>query len=343
MPAKGFRLKSRARAARKPDPPIRTQRRAVIDGLPIATQIDAYCEWLNVHGFSPLTASNRRRLLRAAGVWLAQRSIFDASRIRAQDLEEYQRRLHYVRKRSGQPLALGSQVNALRAIRGFFKWMMRTKAVVTDPSADMTIPRVPRILPRTVLSGLEVEAILREADAANELRLRDRAMLELLYSTGIRRMEVARLLGNDVDFNRAVLFIREGKGRRDRVVPVGERALDWLDRYLRESRPVLALPATMTLFVSDYGEPASPNFVSIRVARYKRFAGIARPGGAHLHRHACATHMLEAGADIRFIQALLGHASLETTQIYAHVSITALQRVHAATHPASRTQTKSSS
>lgn len=337
MPPKGYRLKSRARAATKPVAPVRKPRRnALVIDTPIAAQIDAYCEWLCVHGYSPLTAINRRRLLRGFAAWLVIRSIRDAVLAKAPLLEEFQRHLHYARKGNGQPLALGSQVNVLRAIRGLYKWLVREKRIRSDPTVEMVIPRVPRILPRAILSVAEVEALLAEADAADHFRLRDRALLELLYSTGIRRMEAARLVGNDLDLNRSVLFVREGKGRRDRVVPVGQRALRWLDRYLREARPRLARPETMTLFVSDYGESAVPGFISARVTRYKGFAHITKPGGAHLLRHACATHMLEGGADIRFIQALLGHASLETTQIYAHVSIAALQRVHAATHPASK-------
>jgi integrase/recombinase XerD len=335
MPAKGSRLKSRARATVKPDAPTRV-RIDRLKGVPMARQIDRYGQWLCVHGYSPLTARNRRRLLRTFAVWMLDRRITEATSVTGAHLVRYQQRLHYARKGNGQPLVTGSQVNVLRAIKGFFKWLAKEKRIATDPAADIVIPRVSRILPRTILSVPEVESILSEADALDAYRLRDRALLELLYSTGIRRMEAAKLVGNDLDFNRAVLFVREGKGRRDRLVPVGARALAWLDRYLRESRPKLALPQTATLFVTDYGEPARPEFVAARVSRYKAFAGIDKPGSTHILRHACATHMLEGGADIRFIQALLGHASLETTQIYAHVSIDALKRVHAATHPANR-------
>ena len=339
MPAKGSRLKSRARSAVKPEAPKRPSRIDPLLGLPIARQIDRYRTWLCVHGYSPLTARNRRRLLRTFARWLMERGVTNAARVTRAHLQRYQQRLHYARKSNGRPLAVGSQVNVLRAMRGFFKWLVREKRIALDPSADMVIPRVPRILPRTILSVTEVEALLNEADAEDVYRLRDRALLELLYSTGIRRMEAVNLVGNDLDFSRAVVFVREGKGRRDRVVPIGTRALEWVDRYLREARPKLALPQTATLFVTDYGEAARPEFVAARVSRYKIFAGINKPGATHILRHACATHMLEGGADIRFIQALLGHASLETTQIYAHVSIDALKKVHAATHPTSRGHT----
>jgi integrase/recombinase XerD len=180
----------------------------------------------------------------------------------------------------------------------------------------------------------EVEAILTEADPATPYGLRDRAILELLYSTGLRRMEVARLALYDVDPNRRLLFVREGKGAKDRVVPIGERALAWLDRYLLEARPLLIAAKIDALFVTDYGEQVSPEFVAQHVKRYMDFAGVNKPGATHVLRHAMATHMLEAGADVRILQALLGHSNLNTTEIYTHVSIEHLRAIHDATHPA---------
>lgn len=335
MPTKNSRLKSRARAAQKPVAPARCRADLLID-VPIASDIDLYCERLRIRGCSPLTARNRRRLLRAFALWSLPLGLRAAKQVERMHIQHYQQTLHYARKVNGLPLTLGSKVNALRAIRGFLSWLRIEGRITVDPTDGIEIPRVPRRLPRFILSIAEVEAILHEADPANAYQLRDRALLELLYSTGIRRTEASNLVGNDLDFNREVLFIREGKGRRDRVVPIGARALSWLDRYLRESRPLLAQPQTSTLFVTDYGEPSRPEFVAARVSRYKQFAGILKPGATHLLRHACATHMLEGGADIRYIQALLGHASLETTQIYTHVSIEALKRVHASTHPANQ-------
>jgi integrase/recombinase XerD len=130
------------------------------------------------------------------------------------------------------------------------------------------------------------------------------------------------------------VMVRGGKGKRDRVVPIGERAAAWVDKYLQESRPRLLVGDTEALFLTDYGEPMAPEYVAERVRRYMHFAGIKKPGACHLFRHACATHMLENGADTRFIQALLGHADLGTTQIYTRVSIDKLREIHDATHPA---------
>ena len=160
-------------------------------------------------------------------------------------------------------------------------------------------------------------------------------MLEALYSTALRRMELATLQVFDADLEAGTLQVRNGKGGRDRIVPFGRRAAAWLIRYLEDVRPLL-LPSCRqgALFVTDYGEPFGKNRLGDLVRRYIGRARLAAPGSCHLFRHACATHMLENGADIRFIQAMLGHADLSTTQIYTRVSIAKLKEVHAATHPA---------
>lgn len=170
-----------------------------------------------------------------------------------------------------------------------------------------------------------------------ELGLRDRALLETLYSTGIRRSELIHLKLYDIDLRNGSLMVRSGKGQKDRYVPLGSRAIHWLRRYLDELRSAIVIePDDGTVFLHEFGEPFSKNRLSDLVKKTLRAAGIDRPGAAHLFRHAMATHMLTNGADIRFIQAILGHAQLTTTEIYTHVSIAKLKEVHALTHPAER-------
>jgi integrase/recombinase XerD len=199
------------------------------------------------------------------------------------------------------------------------------------------LPRKPARLPVRVLSVAEVERTILEADTAAPWGVRDRAMLEVLYSTGMRRAELAALAVYDWHRERGTIAIRQGKGGRDRVVPMGERACLWLARYLDTVRPGLTGPSDdATLFLTDYAERFEKNRLGDLVRRHLDWAGIRVPGACHLLRHACATHMLENGADIRFIQALLGHTDLRSTQIYTHVSIIKLKEVHAATHPTGR-------
>lgn len=185
-----------------------------------------------------------------------------------------------------------------------------------------------------MLTQREVEQVLALADTTTPVGMRDRTMMEVLYATGMRRMELARLALGDIDAERGVVLIREGKGGKDRLIPMGERALHWVDRYLQEARPQLAWnQAEATVFLGREGHAMNPMWLSTTVARYVERAELGKKGGCHLFRHTMATLMLEGGADIRFIQAMLGHAELSTTQIYTQVAIRQLQKVHSSTHP----------
>jgi integrase/recombinase XerD len=333
MPRKGQRLKTRSRAAVKPEFK-REQARDVLGHIPLLRYMEMHFEWMLVTGYSPDTVRARRIALRRFIAWCAERDLMEPTDITKPIIERYQKHLFYYRKPDGAPMTLGSQLQCLAPLKTWFKWLARENHILSNPASELDLPRQPKHLPRTLLSVPEVEAILAEAVPDNAQGVRDRAMLEVLYSTGLRRMEIVGLACYDVDLNRRLVFVREGKGKRDRVVPIGTRAAAWVDKYLIEARPQLLAADTEALFVTDYGEAVSPEFVATKVKRYMDFAGIDKPGATHLLRHACATHMLEGGADIRFIQAMLGHSSLETTEIYTHVSIDKLQEIHAATHPA---------
>ena len=172
-------------------------------------------------------------------------------------------------------------------------------------------------------------------DIDDPIGLRDRAIIEVLYSTGIRRMEIIALKLYELSLERGVLLVRQGKGKKDRYVPIGERAIAWLRKYIEESRPQLAAePDDMTVFLTNSGEPFSRDHMTSNVKARIDAAKLGKTGACHLFRHTMATLMHENGADIRHIQEILGHVKLETTQIYTHVSIRTLQQVHASTHPA---------
>jgi integrase/recombinase XerD len=206
-----------------------------------------------------------------------------------------------------------------------------------NPASELEMPRMEKRLPQEVLSLVEVDKLLALPNVLDPLGVRDRAMLEVFYSTGMRRTELCRLELPDFNADRRTLHIRQGKGKKDRMVPVGERAIEWIERYLRESRPRLCLDTrTQTLFLTGYGDAFNPDVVSRCVTEWMQKAGIAKKGSCHLLRHTCATHMLEGGADIRYIQQLLGHEKLDATAIYTEVSIKQLQEVHTRCHPAGR-------
>jgi integrase/recombinase XerD len=296
--------------------------------------MDEHFEWLLVRGYSEATVRARRFVLLSFIAWADERGLDDPRAITRPMLERYQRHLFHYRKDDGRALTLGTQVHNLAAIRAWFKWMSREHHILGNPAAELIVPTLPRSLPRSVPSVQEVEAMLAEARPDTAAGLRDRALLETVYATGIRRKEVAGVGVFDVDLGRGVLQVRHGKGRRERVVPLGDRAIAWLDKYMSQGRPqLITREDTEALFVTDLGEPVKPYYVADRVKQCMLAAGINKVGSTHLLRHACATHMLEGGADIRYIQQLLGHASLETTDIYTHVSIDKLIAVHQQTHP----------
>ncbi len=330
-PVKGTRYRSKpgpvkgGNYEKKPDP---------LAHLPLTRYMEEHFEWMLITGYTPETVRGRRQAIRRFIAWCEERGLSGPKEITKPILERYQRHLFYYRKANGAPLTLGSQHAALTPLKTFFKWLAKENHILWNPASELELPPQPKQLPRALLSVEDVEAIFRAIDHTTPTGLRDRAMLETLYSTAVRRTEFAGFHRYDADLSRLTVFVREGKGRKERYVPLGERAALWLDKFLIESRPVLAFDDSESLFVTDYGEPMTPEFLASRVNRYMDLAGIDKPGSCHLFRHACATHMLDNGADIRFIQALLGHAALSSTERYTHVAIGKLQQIHAATHPA---------
>lgn len=333
MPRKGQRQKTRKPNAVKPPGTLKPKTTDELAHNRLTRYIEDHLEWMLVTGYSAATVKSRRGHLRRFVRWADERGLDDPREITKPMLERYQRYLFYYRKADGAPLSVAMQAQYLIPLKGWFKWMSREHHILANPAADLELPKTPRGLPRSVPSVQEVEAILREVEHDTPQGLRDRALLETLYATGLRRMELVGVSVYDVDLGRGLLWVRHGKGGRERVVPIGERAIAWLDKYLVNARPQMLAADTAALFLTDYGEPMRAHQVSEKVRRYMEFAGVNKPGAAHLLRHACATHMLEGGADIRFIQAMLGHAKLDTTQIYTHVAIDKLIAVHKATHP----------
>jgi integrase/recombinase XerD len=190
-------------------------------------------------------------------------------------------------------------------------------------------------LPKHILTATEADRVLNQANVADPLGVRDRALLETFYSTGMRRMELASLKLYDLDLERGTVMIRLGKGKKDRMIPIGSRAMAWIDKYVIEVRPALVRePDDGTLFLSNLNEAFTPNRLTQLVREYVDAASLGKRGACHLFRHTMATLMLENGADIRFIQQMLGHAELSTTQIYTQVSIRKLKEIHTLTHPA---------
>ncbi len=324
-----------ARGAHKPRAPIGDP----ADRHSIEAHLVEFAEWMGVRGYSQRTIEDRIRRLVWLQQWLADRGVTRTAEVTKPMLDRYQRHLFHYRQANGKPLTFLTQKGRLTPIRAFFKWATKTNRILFNPASELELPRVEHRLPKHVLSVAEVEAAMCQPDLTDPLGVRDRAILEILYSCGIRRSELVGLRLFDLDADRRSLFINQGKGRKDRVVPVGERALAWCERYLVEVRPHLVVePDDGWLFLGQDGHPLGAGWLTTRVRRYLDAAAVTKGGSCHLFRHTMATLMLEGGADIRFIQAMLGHAELSTTQIYTRVSINQLRAIHDATHPGSANQ-----
>jgi integrase/recombinase XerD len=290
---------------------------------------------LRVKNYSEYTVRNRLVHIGFFIAWLKTREIAAPRQITRQVLEDYQRHLFQYRKRNGDPLSFRSQHAYLVPLRMWFRWMTRDNRIPHNPASELELPRLGRSLPKSILSAREIERVLRLCNVATPLGLRDRAMLEVFYSTGLRRMELIGLKLYDLCLDRGLILVRQGKGKKDRYVPIGKRAIGWLERYLCESRLLANIdPDNLTVFLTAQGESFSRDHMSYTIKLRVDAAKLGKTGSCHLFRHSMATLMHEGGADIRYIQQMLGHEDIKSTQIYTHVALRGLQEVHAATHPA---------
>lgn len=291
--------------------------------------------YLEAKHYSPETVDSRRRYLRWFLIWCEERGLHHPGEISRAILERYQRHLFHYRKTDGNPLAVSTQHLRLIPIGLWFKWMAREAVIPFNPASELELPRLGLRLPKAILTAKEAETVLAVPNIQTTTGLRDRAILETFYSTGIRRAELAHLHLQDVDAERGCVMVREGKGGKDRVVPIGERALAWIEAYRERARPRLARNADDgTLFLTNRGGSFSKVRLTGMMLDYVNRSGIGKKGACHLFRHTAATLLLEGGMDIRYIQEMLGHAELSTTQIYTLVSVEKLKAVHSAAHPA---------
>lgn len=296
---------------------------------------ERYIEWMRIQNYSEKTTKEYRRCIRQFAEWCEERGILRASDVTKPILDRYKRHLFYYRKPDGKALTFKRQVSRLGPVRMLFSWLARNHHILYNPASELDLPRCGKRLPKHVLNVSEVEQVMHQVDVSDILGVRDRAILETFYSTGMRRAELCNLKLHELDMERGTVMIREGKGKKDRMIPIGERAVSWVERYLNDTRPHLVMePDEGFLFVSNYGESLSMDYLSKVVHRYVDAAELGKSGACHLFRHSMATQMLENGADIRFIQAMLGHEDISTTQIYTRVSIRKLKEIHTATHPA---------
>jgi len=297
---------------------------------------EMFVEHLRARNYSAETIKTRGACLTRFLTWCDERSLMEPTEITQPIIERYQSWLFYYRRPDGRPLGFQAQHQMLHTVKMFFQWLTRQRLTLFNPAAEIELPRYARKLPRDVLTAQEAEAILAQPDVQTPIGIRDRAILETFYATGIRRRELAYLSVYDLDPARGTLLVREGKFKKDRVLPIGQRARAWIQKYLMDVRPrMVADPDEHFLFLTADGTPYRKlSLVNDLVNHYVEAAQVSKRGSCHMFRHTMATLMLENGADIRFIQEILGHADLTTTEVYTHVTIGKLQQIYQATHPA---------
>jgi integrase/recombinase XerD len=287
--------------------------------------LDEFCDalWLE-EGLAKNTLTSYRRDLAKLSAWLEARgsSLPTASH---EDMVAFLAKIFPQSKAT-------SVARLLSSVKRFYQYMLRQGRISADPTLKVERPKLPRPLPKS-LTEPEVEALIQAADTETPLGLRDRAMLETLYATGLRVSELVNLKMNEVSLDTGVVRAM-GKGSKERLVPLGEEALDWLQRYLDQGRSaILEGKQAEALFVTRRGGPMTRQMFWNLIKRYALRAAIRKPLSPHTLRHAFATHLLNHGADLRVVQMLLGHADISTTQIYTHVARERMKQLHAKHHP----------
>ncbi|PIE20762.1 MAG: site-specific tyrosine recombinase XerD [Neptuniibacter caesariensis] len=268
--------------------------------------------------------SYRRDLVQFAG-WLAERktSLLSCTKNKVQS---------YLAWRVQEHLRASSTSRMLSCLRGFYRYLLREELIAEDPLLLIDGPKKGRSLPKT-LTEKDVENLLDAPDISDPVQYRDRAMLELLYATGLRVSELVSLQLHEMNLNQGVIRV-VGKGNKERLVPLGEEAIDWIKRYMSDARSLLLGDcASEVLFPSRRGQQMTRQTFWHRIKRHALVAGIDKPLSPHVLRHAFATHLINHGADLRVVQMLLGHSDLSTTQIYTHVAQQRLKSLHQQHHP----------
>jgi integrase/recombinase XerD len=283
--------------------------------------------------YAEKTASGYTRSAQVFLDWLVKRGLSLVD-VRTEDVQAYQMDLFAARKKDGTPYSVADQMQRLSAIKTLFRFLCRRGYLLSDPSAPVEYPRREQRLPRGILSRQEARVLVEAPDTSTPLGLRDRAILESFYATGIRAAELAGLTTSDVDTEDKVLRVVRGKGAKDRNVPLTNAAAEAIEAYLLEGRPKFrGARRERFLFLGLRGKRLNNCTLNEVIQEHARKAGIERHVTCHTLRHTIATHLLKGGADIRHIQVLLGHSSLQSTETYTRVEVSDLGKVLRRAHP----------
>jgi integrase/recombinase XerD len=307
----------------------------------VKTVIPAYLNQLKMLGRSIYTVRNARCSLSHFARFLETENAADIEDLSAEIISEYQQELYFCLSAKARPLTLRTQALRLSIVKGFTRFLKDQDYLISDPAESIRLPKKPKRLPRVILSQTEVKKLLCAPDARTDGGYRNRIILEILYDTAIRRAEVAGIRLHDLDL--AAGYIRiTGKGDKDRVVPLSKRVSELIQNYILMVREKFVSGNDPGfLILNRWGQRMDPNSIWAVVKRCVELSGIKKNITTHTFRHTCATHMLKNGAPARHLQEMLGHESLESTQIYTHVTINDLKEIHKRFHPSESLQNMS--
>lgn len=302
--------------------------------MKISELVNRYLKSLAVRGRAKLTIRSAKYGLRDFNRFLEAEKIFDIEELTGEIMAEYQQELAFRLTAKGTALSLRSQSQMLAVTKSFTRYLKETDYLLHDPGEKIKLPKKPRTLPKLILSTAELKQVMKGPDSRTNQGYRNLVILEVLYDTGIRRAEVAGLQLRDLDLDGGYINIRSGKGDKDRVVPLSGRVSNLIRSYIEAVRASFIRDNDQGyLILNRWGDRMDGCGIWAAVKRSAHLAGIKKNITTHTFRHTCATHMLKHGAPIRHVQELLGHESLESTQIYTRVTINDLKEIHARCHP----------
>ena len=293
-------------------------------------EIGHYLRSLELANYSKSTLKHRRIELGILQRFLEKRDIFAAQAVTEKDIFDFMIKIKNTKSSlTKDNLSSSTLTTYIVCLRTFFSYLKEQNAILVNPAQKLKCPRQAVKLPRGYFTEEEVEKIFSVIDINNKFGIRDRAMLELLYSTGLRASEALSLKPEDIDFEKNLVFVRHGKGAKERMTPIGKHALFWVKYYLDNARiQIIGKKEIPFLFVGHGKNSGIYWALNQRIRIYKAKAGICKIGAAHLFRHTCATHMLKHGADIRYVQEMLGHEHISTTSVYTKVTIGHLKEAY---------------
>jgi len=300
--------------------------------------LDEYLESRQILHLSPLTLKNKRVYIERFIKFCDERGVTKVTETNQELFLRYQKELFHHRYR-GKPLVLEVQSKILCELKLFFEWLLEFGYITVNQTTAIKLPKRGVRLPKDVLTHEEVKSIFNAPDLSKPEGLRDRAILECLFSTAVRRFELTSLQVFNIKFNEGLVFIKNGKGKKDRVTVIGQSAMAWIIKYIDEARnKLLGNNQSDTLFVSNHGAPLSNGYLTKLIREYYVKAGVKKKGAVHNFRHACATALVSGkdgtgGMNVKHLSIMLGHSSLSSTEIYLNLAISDVKKAHQKYHP----------